>query len=93
MSFKEKHPLLGKFYLEKRKEESDKIRQRYPDRIPIISEKAKGAQVPDIDKTKFLVPSDLTAHQFSYIIRKRLKLAKEQSLWLFVNGKFSLKGG
>ncbi len=39
-----------------------------------------------------MVPKDLTAHQFSYIVRKRLKLAKEQSLWLFVNGKHAIKG-
>ncbi len=77
---------------EKRKEEADKILQKYTDRIPVICEKAKGSAVPDIDKTKYLVPKDLTAHQFSYIIRKRLKLSKEQSLWLFVNGKQAIKG-
>ena len=39
------------------------------------------------------MPNDLTAYQFSYIIRKRLKLPKEQSLWLFVNGRNAIKGG
>eukprot|EP00829_Urostomides_striatus_P011518 TRINITY_DN2861_c0_g1_i1.p1 TRINITY_DN2861_c0_g1~~TRINITY_DN2861_c0_g1_i1.p1 ORF type:complete len:120 (-),score=23.29 TRINITY_DN2861_c0_g1_i1:101-460(-) len=77
---------------EKRKEEATKIIQKYPDRIPVICEKAKGSSIPDIDKTKYLVPKELTAHQFSYIVRKRLKLAKEQSLWLFVNGKQAIKG-
>ncbi len=38
------------------------------------------------------MPKDLTAHQFSYIVRKRLKLPKDQSLWLFVNGKQAIKG-
>jgi GABA(A) receptor-associated protein len=92
-------------FIGKRKIESQKIREKYPDRIPVICEKSKTSSVPEIDKTKYnsthllinysryLVPSDLTVYQFSYIIRKRLKLSKEQSLWLFVNGKYAVKGG
>ena len=34
----------------------------------------------------------MTAHQFSMIVRKRLNLPKEQSLWLFVGGKYNAKG-
>ena len=40
----------------------------------------------DIDKKKYLVPADLTAGQFVYVIRKRLKLAPEQAIYLFING-------
>jgi GABA(A) receptor-associated protein len=40
----------------------------------------------DIDKKKYLVPSDLTCGQFVYVIRKRLKLPSEKALFLFVNG-------
>ncbi len=40
--------------IEKRKDEADKIMQKYPDRIPVICEKAKGSAVPDIDKTKYV---------------------------------------
>lgn len=32
------------------------------------------------------MPSDLTAGQFVYVIRKRLKLPAEQAIYLFVNG-------
>ena len=39
----------------------------------------------EIDKKKYLVPSDLTAGQFVYVIRKRLKLPAEQAIYLFVN--------
>ena len=38
--------------IEKRKEEADKITKKYPDRIPVICEKAPGTAIPDIDKTK-----------------------------------------
>ena len=86
-SFKDKHPEFSQ-----RKEESDKIRTRYPDRIPIICEKSTTSKLPTIDKTKYLVPSDMTAYHFTYIIRKRIKLPDKDSLFFFVNGKFLLKG-
>lgn len=41
-------------------------------------------QVPDIDKAKFLVPSDLTVGQFVYVIRKRLSLPSDRALFLFL---------
>jgi GABA(A) receptor-associated protein len=41
----------------------------------------------DIDKKKYLVPSDLTCGQFLYVIRKRLKLPAEKAIFLFVDGK------
>ena len=60
---------------ENRIEESRKIREKYPERIPVIVEKSKSCQeLPDIDKHKFLVPKDLTMGQFIYVIRKRIKL-------------------
>jgi GABA(A) receptor-associated protein len=68
------------------KEESLRVRTKYPDRIPVIVHRSKtaGTDVPQIDKHKFLVPSDLTMGQFQYVIRKRLKLSPEKALFLFV---------
>jgi hypothetical protein len=40
-------------FSEKRKSEAARIRQKYPDRIPVICEKANGSDVPDIDKQKY----------------------------------------
>jgi len=77
--FKESHPF------EKRAAESSRIRQKYPDRIPVIAEKAASSTIPDIDKKKYLVPSDLTIAQFVYVIRKRIKLAPEAAIFIFVN--------
>ena len=54
-----------------RREESAKIRGRYPDRIPVIVEKADGSSIESIDKRKYLVPNDITVAQFMWIIRKR----------------------
>jgi GABA(A) receptor-associated protein len=85
--FKEQNPDASK-----RKQESSKIRDKYPDRIPIICEKAPYSKLKEVDKTKYLVPYDLTAANFSFIIRKRLELSKEAALFLLVSGKHSILG-
>jgi len=70
---------------EKRKEVAEKIRAKYPDRIPVIVEKAPKSDAPDIDKKKYLVPADITVGKFVYEIRKHMKLNPEQAIFLFVN--------
>eukprot|EP01063_Lacrimia_lanifica_P006362 TRINITY_DN1384_c2_g3_i1.p1 TRINITY_DN1384_c2_g3~~TRINITY_DN1384_c2_g3_i1.p1 ORF type:complete len:123 (+),score=67.07 TRINITY_DN1384_c2_g3_i1:67-435(+) len=72
--------------LEARKAESEKILKKYPERIPVICEKHPQSDVPDIDKSKFLVPMDLNVGQFIYVVRKRIKLAPEKALFLFIDG-------
>ena len=42
--------------------------------------------------SRYLVPNDLTAYKFSYIIRKRIKMPEKDSLYFFVNGRYVLKG-
>lgn len=42
---------------EQRKEESSKIRDKFPDRIPVICEKAEKTDIPAINKNKYLVPA------------------------------------
>ena len=70
---------------QERVEESHKIKKKYPDRVPVICEKNPGSGLDMLDKRKYLVPNDLTATQFLFIIRKRLKLASEKGIFLFVN--------
>jgi len=69
---------------DKRKEESKRIREKYPDRIPIIVEKNSNTDLPDIDKKKYLVPSDLTVGQFIYVIRKRISISPEKAIFIFI---------
>jgi len=70
----------------KRLAESTNIKNKYPDRIPIIVEKYKDCKLPTIDKCKYLVPKDMNLGQFVYIIRKRIKLEASQALFVTVNG-------
>mmetsp|Transcript_100247 Transcript_100247/g.139328 ORF Transcript_100247/g.139328 Transcript_100247/m.139328 type:complete len:121 (+) Transcript_100247:41-403(+) len=69
---------------EKRKAEYERIRNKHPDRIPVICEKVDGSDVPDIDKKKYLVPADLNVGQFIYVVRKRIKLPPEKAIFLNV---------
>lgn len=71
--------------IEKRQAEAQRIRSKYPDRIPVICEKADRSDIPDIDKKKYLVPADLTVGQFVYVIRKRIKLSPEKAIFIFIN--------
>ncbi|CAL5429671.1 unnamed protein product [Camellia sinensis] len=71
--------------LEKRRAEAGRIREKYPDRIPVIVEKAERSDIPNIDKKKYLVPADLTVGQFVYVIRKRIKLSAEKAIFIFVD--------
>ena len=78
-SYKEENPF------DKRRAEGEKIRRKYPDRIPVIVEKAPKCRLRDLDKKKYLVPADLTIGQFYFLIRKRIHLRPEDALFFFVN--------
>jgi GABA(A) receptor-associated protein len=83
-----KIPYKTKFSLEKRREEGEKIRQKYTDRIPIIvTPMGKAIKNDQLDKQKFLVPSDLNVAQFQAVIRKRVNLTAEEAMWIFIIGK------
>jgi GABA(A) receptor-associated protein len=70
---------------EKRSLEARRILDKYPDRIPCIVEKIKSSNIDNLDKNKFLVPSDLTMGQFIFIIRKRIHLSPEKAIFILVN--------
>mmetsp|Transcript_32932 Transcript_32932/g.51487 ORF Transcript_32932/g.51487 Transcript_32932/m.51487 type:complete len:123 (-) Transcript_32932:193-561(-) len=76
--FKESHSF------EDRKDVADKIREKYPDRLPVIVEKHPKSDVPLIDKYKFLVPNDIAVGKFKYEIRKHMRLSSEKAIFLFV---------
>ncbi|KAG4105465.1 autophagy 8 [Neocallimastix lanati (nom. inval.)] len=80
MSFRDSHTF------EERQKEAKRIREKYQDRIPCIVEKNKKSNIQDIDKKKFLVPSNLTAGQFMYVIRKRIKLQPDEALFVYIDG-------
>ena len=69
---------------EKRKKEASNVLEKYPDRIPIIVQKHSSCELPEIDKSKYLVPKDMNMSQFSFIIRKRIKLESSQAIFITI---------
>ncbi len=79
--YKEKHSL------DDRKKESEMIIAKYPNRIPIIVQCGQSSGIEKLEKTKYLVPNDLSAGQFFYIIRKKNKLGEQDALFFYINNK------
>ena len=80
-TYKQKHPF------EVRQNESTRIRDKFPGRVPLIVERSpNNNHVPQIDKEKFLVPGDLTVSQFLFVLRNRMKLSSEKALFIFIGG-------
>ena len=69
-----------KYSFEKRKNESDKVSQKYKDRSPIIVQRHHSSDLPNVDKCKYLVPKDMTMSQFTFVIRKGIQLDPSSSL-------------
>lgn len=71
---------------EKRRVESARLKEKYSDKIPIIIEKSDtSAQLPNIDKQKFLMQREITIGQLLYIIRSKINLDQSESIFLLVN--------
>lgn len=78
-----------------RKNESLKMLQRHPDRLPVIVEKANTAspQVKDLEKKKYLVPPKLKVGTFIGVVKQSRKdqhggsdsLEQDETFLLYVN--------
>eukprot|EP00013_Stygamoeba_regulata_P027611 CAMPEP_0177655088 /NCGR_PEP_ID=MMETSP0447-20121125/14743_1 /TAXON_ID=0 /ORGANISM="Stygamoeba regulata, Strain BSH-02190019" /LENGTH=123 /DNA_ID=CAMNT_0019158909 /DNA_START=66 /DNA_END=437 /DNA_ORIENTATION=- len=68
----------------RRLEASKKVREAYPDRVPVIVEKHLNSTLPDISVKKFLVPADIPIAKFLCEVKKHIPITPEQSVFLFV---------
>lgn len=74
--------------LDIRKEEVMAIRNRFPTKVPIIVQRfCKETALPQLDKSKYLVPQEITMSQFLTIIRNRMRISSNQTLYLLVNNR------
>lgn len=71
---------------EERVKQFQKVMETHPNKIPVILEKANTAEVPDVDRNKYLLPREFTVANFLDVIRKRTNLGKEQAIFIYVNG-------
>jgi len=67
---------------------------KYPEKIPIICQKDPNcSNLPETDKTKYLVSKELTVAQFNCMIRNSLGVNEEESaFYLLVNMKYTITG-
>ena len=75
-----------KYTLEERLVESYRILTKYVDRIPVILTKLAGSDIPEIEKRRYLIPSQYNVAQLIHIIRTRLNISEEKGIFIFVNG-------
>ncbi|XP_023117767.1 microtubule-associated proteins 1A/1B light chain 3C isoform X2 [Amphiprion ocellaris] len=69
-----------------RRQEVAGIRSKFPNKVPVIIERYEREKfLPPLDKTKFLVPHELTMTQFVTVIRKRMALLPSQAFYLLIN--------
>ena len=73
------------YSFEKRLNESERIRNKFPDKVPIIVEKSDHSFLPELKKRKYLMPNDVELGQFIYLLRKNIQLDSSQAIFLFVN--------
>ncbi|XP_060935946.1 microtubule-associated proteins 1A/1B light chain 3C [Limanda limanda] len=81
MPFKQRRNLC----IETRKDEVSSIRSKFPNKLPVIVERyIREKSLPLLDKTKFLVPFELTLGQFLCLLRNKIDLESTQALFLLV---------
>ena len=70
----------------KRRNDSSRLLERYPDKRPVIL--IKGSKdIPEIDRFKYMVNCDMTISEFLFTIRKHIKISKDQAIFLMVNNR------
>lgn len=73
---------------ERRRDQAIKIREKFPDKVPIIIENAAKSTLPELDKNKYLTPKDITVGEFISIIRGKYNLPPARAIFIFVNNTF-----
>ncbi|KAM6953548.1 microtubule-associated protein 1 light chain 3 gamma [Aplochiton taeniatus] len=82
MTFKQRKNLAT------RQDEVCSIRSKFPNKLPVIVERyIREKTLPLLDKTKFLVPFELSLGQFLCLLRSKIDLGPTQSLFLLVSEK------
>jgi GABA(A) receptor-associated protein len=83
--------LKNNYYINKKYEqfnlrflETQKIIQKYPDRVPIYIQNNKNFKY-NIYKKKYLVPIDFTIGQFLIVLRQYIEISSTEALILYVD--------
>lgn len=75
-----KNIFLRNMPFEERLEIVNKLKDKYPDKIPLMISDDKSKKI-----VKFLVPPDLTLMNILMLLRRRVKLEPHESVYIFAN--------
>jgi GABA(A) receptor-associated protein len=78
--------------LDERKLKSQKLKELYPNRIPVIVEMSSSSAsfssfIEKKYKVKYLVPNELCMGQFVKILRDKMKINESTALFFFINNR------
>jgi GABA(A) receptor-associated protein len=78
--------------LDERKIKSQKLKELYPNRIPVIVEMSPNSTnylsfIAEKHKVKYLVPNEIVMGQFVKILRDKMKIKESTALFFFINNK------
>ena len=59
-------------FQEKRKADADRLRQKYPDKVPVVVQRASKSELPQSTKAKFLMPKIISIGKVQTILRDYL---------------------
>ena len=65
-----------------RQAQSFRLVKRFPDRVPVIIDRAN-RNAPKLDRNKYIIDSHDTISQVIYLLRKRLDLSPHQAIFFF----------
>ena len=71
-----------KYSMNQRQKEVKSLALRHPSRVPVIIHPYDKNQ-PKIEKTKYLVPKDISMSQFQYIIKKYISINSSEAIFLY----------
>lgn len=81
-------PFKQRRSFEARKLEVENIRKKFPTKIPVVVERyQREVHLPVMDKTKFLVPQELTIMNFAIIIKNRLRIPTSRAFYFVINNQ------
>ena len=66
--------------------QTTKLIDKYPDKVPVIIHRDMSCKdIIDIGPLKYLIQNYITVAQLHYLVRKRIKLDKNKSFYLYAN--------
>ena len=66
------------------------LKQFNNEKIPIIIKYIEGCKKLPLEKEKYIIRRNMTLSEFHYVLNKKIKITKQQSIVLFINNTLQL---